>query len=594
MNIKGIFCTACLLAFYCIYISSYRFAYNFVVEINDWYYVFCLALTSLFILLLLYYKRSNRITIGFIECILFTLFVVGLFLVLGDFKFLNIHNEFFVNCLTFLCLYIILRFAPLLVLKKIIPIAISFVFLYEVTKGIIQLITGLNNNLPAEFYISGSLENSGFYSSFLVINLPIVLYTINEAKLPAFARKMSVCLLAIAIGLILVCTQARTAIIALFVFIVLLLITCTPLKVWLANEKKRLIYLLMILIAFVAILSYLTGIKAGSMHGRLLILNVCIQNIKAFFLGGVGIGQFSYYYPLWQINYFSTNQQVASKYFLNADESHVAFNEILQIFIETGIAGFAMTVVLLVYLLSVKAEEKISAVLKTTIILIATCSITSYPLHCNAVLFILVYCIALLIRTDKRKNIISIDNNKVASILLLSLIAASAVYSLRYARYVAEWNTLRNNIFKDSAQTVRGYGELLPKLNGNGKFLLEAGEQYTDIEKTAQAIAFLEKSKGNYISFRSFNSTALAYYQANNLAKTIENLELLSNLVPARFATKLQLLNLYIQDRDTAKAVQMGRTILTMAVKKMSPQVYEIKKRAKAILGTLEHNNDDF
>jgi len=97
----------------------------------------------------------------------------------------------------------------------------------------------------------------------------------------------------------------------------------------------------------------------------------------------------------------------------------------------------------------------------------------------------------------------------------------------------------------------------------------------------------LEESKQTYISYRTFNSTALAYYQANNYAKAIENLEMASNLIPSKFTTKLQLLNLYLLHSDTLKAVQVAKTILTMPIKKSSVKVDEIKSQASEMLTKL-------
>lgn len=559
-----------------------------MVEIDNWYYIFAFAVTSLAFIFLLQTTSGSQQRFQFIDLIFFLLLIVGLFFTITDSTVLNLNNEYFTTCLTFLSLYFLIRTAPLFLLQRFIPALISLLFFYELFQGYLQLIAALKSHGIPNLLITGNLENSGVYSFYLVINLPLVFYCIHKTRLSFWFKILSIDILLIVVIIILLFTQARTSIITLIAFIALIVFKHSHAKINLLFFRKRLSVLLVTTILFGLIIFYLMSIKADSVNGRILITKVCLQNIKKYCLTGIGIGQFSYYYPLWQINYFSFNHDVPAKYFLNATESHIALNEPLQIFIETGVLGIGIVICLLIYLLKIKTNHQLLSTLKITIILTVIASFTSYPLHCNVILFILMYCTASLIRLNKQPIQARFHNNNIAIIIILIFILFSAFNGFKQVGYISDWRALRNDVFKDSLQTQRGYTNLLLKLQNNGKFFLDMGEQLADIGNASEGVSLLEKSKHTYISYRTLNSTAMAYYQIGNLSKTIENFEMASNLIPSKFTPKLELLNLYLQCHDTTKAKQMSEIILSMPVKKPSPRINEIQNQAKGILLQIE------
>ena len=74
------------------------------------------------------------------------------------------------------------------------------------------------------------------------------------------------------------------------------------------------------------------------------------------------------------------------------------------------------------------------------------------------------------------------------------------------------------------------------------------------------------------------------YYQSGNIPAAIKNLEDLSNLIPSKFYPRYELVKLYYQSGDLLKCNQMARFILSMPVKKMSPEVNMIKKATRQLL----------
>ncbi|MEP6951378.1 MAG: hypothetical protein ABI863_18965 [Ginsengibacter sp.] len=110
------------------------------------------------------------------------------------------------------------------------------------------------------------------------------------------------------------------------------------------------------------------------------------------------------------------------------------------------------------------------------------------------------------------------------------------------------------------------------------------GEHLSAIGDTAHAIKILEASKQFYVSYRSFLSTADAYYQSGNIAGAISNLDILSNMIPNKFYPKYELAKLYYKSGDTIKGDPMARLILSMPVKKLSSDVNDMKNEITHIL----------
>ena len=331
--------------------------------------------------------------------------------------------------------------------------------------------------------------------------------------------------------------------------------------------------------------------------GRILIWKISLLHISDYIFRGIGIGNFSFYYPQWQISYFSNHINSPAFYILNADDSHIAFNEFLQIFTETGIIGLITFTALIIYVLRLKPERNKIFVLalKATIILILFASLSSYALHCNPLLFLFAFCIAALLSFSKTKIFKFSTRRSLPIIIFLlfqTLLFFTAYKSVRQYNLITKWETLRNNLFLAPSEIKSGYLELYPHLKSNGKFLLDMGEHLADINDTKFAVKILEESKKFYFSQRTLLATANAYYQLGDTANTIKNLEELSNLVPYQFYPKYNLVKLYIQSGDFIKATQKARILLSMPVKKPTSDVRLIKEETLRMLNKMAEKNN--
>ena len=141
--------------------------------------------------------------------------------------------------------------------------------------------------------------------------------------------------IAIVIALfLLMLLQSRTAVLAAATGV---LYVCYPfLRSWYSKQKIIFIGLSALALALV-VLS--TVVKTGSSLGRSFIWENSMRLLKENWLWGVGSGKFNRTYNHIQASYFAENS-ITDGVALRANDGYYAFNEWLQVWIETGISGF--------------------------------------------------------------------------------------------------------------------------------------------------------------------------------------------------------------------------------------------------------------
>ena len=182
------------------------------------------------------------------------------------------------------------------------------------------------------------------------------------------------------------------------------------------------------------------------------------------------------------------------------------------------------------------------------------------------------------------------ENPRKLTPLCQNKLALAAFKSMKHYQSITKWNSLREDLLTPPSQIKAGYFRLYPSLSTNGKFLLDMGEHLTDVGDLNNAVKVLEESKKYYLSYRTFISTADAYYQSGNIPGSIKNLEALSNLVPYKFYPRFELVKLYYQSGEVIKGEQMARFILSMPIKKMSAEVGWIKIETRKLLNEGGYN----
>ncbi|QEH42013.1 O-antigen ligase [Chitinophaga sp. XS-30] len=110
-------------------------------------------------------------------------------------------------------------------------------------------------------------------------------------------------------------------------------------------------------VGLAAFLFVVINIRTVSVFGRMLVWKICRPMVADAPVFGHGLGTFREIYPAYQMNYFSDPANAGDKRL--ADFVLYAYNEFLQIWIETGIVGLGLFVLMIV--LSVFARQSKSA-----------------------------------------------------------------------------------------------------------------------------------------------------------------------------------------------------------------------------------------
>lgn len=575
-------CTASILYIYAAF--YYRFAFNFETELNGQYFSAFIAVVGFTIVLGLNIFRKDNNKAQYAAMIIISLLL--LFSVFSD-KY-SFANEYWAVVLSVFILFVCLLFLPARIIVAF-PYFLVGMLLWQLWLGFEQM-DGLSFDAGV-LTLQGSLQNSGVFSCYLVIHLPLLYYLVFHRSISTSGLLSNlikwlkvICFLTIVgfIVFIIYSSQSRSAIIGLVAAIIAqcLFTYGLALKAWLQRIPKwaTVTSICFLIGAISSAAWYLFFLKQASAFGRAMKWEIAGQHIGDHFFTGTGIGRFSWYYPQWQAQYFEITPDPPGAYFLSAGESYIIFNEYLQLFETIGIIGFA-GFALLLYLFfkarSVAYAPLLSAIKITMVVLLVT-GLTTYSFHINVFLVQMAICLAATAIISL--NPISIRKGVIIPILLFAL-AAYTTFTI-YQRWKAaeNWNTARESRIP-AASIV--WPQLNKTLGRDGKFLTEYGCRQLENGYPEAAIVTLEKAKQYFISRNTIEALATAYEQAGNYPSAIENRRWLCGYLPNKFATKYELLKLYKKAGDTTEVHKMIITILTMPVKIPSAEVDRIIDEVK-------------
>ncbi|MEN5086778.1 O-antigen ligase family protein [Sphingobacterium faecium] len=430
-------------------------------------------------------------------------------------------------------------------------------------------------------------NNTGIFSIYCIVFIPTCYYIASKH----FCGKNLYIIFGIYLFIILsiiITLKSRTAIITLFiVFIVPYLIK------WVNRQQVRgrivIIILLILLISFGTY--YLFHLKQGSSFGRILMIDVSYKHIKEYFWTGIGLGNFTFYYPNWQSYFFNTTLNPNKGYFLNAGETYVIFNEFLQLFISIGAIVFSFISFCIIRFFLSKNEHKLFTLIKITFLIILSCSLTYYTLHINIVLILIAFYSALsfkILFLDRRAQ--SKEIYLLRSInILTTLLAVYVLYNV-YEKYKAinNWSIIKNS-YEKIDNIDRRLGLIENQLQNDGKFLADYGNYlYEHQSNVKSAVYYIEKSHNSFINLESKETLAYLYLEQKSYMKAIHAFEWLVNYIPNKFRYRLDLIELYIATNNREKALQLANSTLNMPVKIQSKEVDNIKYKIISIKNNID------
>ena len=507
-----------LAIFYIYYLLFYPYAFNYQTDINDYYVIRFVLAIILFIYIILHSLILSSTKFGAEFFIFFNLY----FLISNY----NKGNEYSIILFATMAIGAILYFG-----KPIFPRALFAIILGALLLEIVLIIRQVIIS-SSIYHLTGTFNNTGITAIYLTVHIPILEYfffyrkntieiQINRKTRTGTGRyelkndrEYSVLIFYTYLVLVftyLLVVRSRISIAAFAVCAIIFIFNMQSQqlkKKWSLLSKKIKILNIILGVSTISIfVIWLLSIKKGSLYGHLLLFKIAAKNLTENFWFGTGVGHFTSQYPRWQANFFSSSSYSTTDW-LSASESYLAFNEYIQLFETVGILGFVFGSSILFVFFSLKSHsnKKLMIALKTTVLAILICGLSSYPFHVNVLLLLLIICI--IIASSLKENNFStpwfpiyiLDKHTRFYRVCLIILYASSVQHLiisgvqLYSFY--KWQTVSVNSLTIDETGKDKLRKLYPVLKNDWKFLITYGTYLAkDSSSYADAIKILEEYK---------------------------------------------------------------------------------------------------
>ncbi|MCL2311748.1 MAG: O-antigen ligase family protein, partial [Firmicutes bacterium] len=496
----------------------------------------------------------------------------------------NMHTTKVVTFILLVTLYFFFRvlFSQCKISVQIILLALIIIALVEAVLGLMQLHDFAYSN-HGLFKTTGTFSNPGPYAGYLAIIFPVVLYEFvknNEIRVKNFLS-LNFSLLSIsskfltflvfsfsfltliAIILVLPATLSRASWLALVAgsLIVLEVHYFEHIKKFI-NEHKKKLALVGIVTGFFLFAAFagMYFMKKDSADGRTLMwkvsLQAAIQNPS-----GVGLGHFPAAYGKVQVDYFLSNKASEQEEYV-AGNPEYAFNEYLQISIESGVISLILYVALIV-LAMLKALRNNQYGIFGAFISLSVFALFSYPF---SMLPHLILFVALLATASSNTN-----NNyskesfhgfilKGGAVLLFMGLTVFCLIN-RYPVYKAykDWNY--NFSYGLSDERTESYERIYSSLKDNVTFLFEYAQHLAGHEKYEQSNIILQRAMQISCDPMLYNVMGRNHQALIQYDKAEQNFVTSTLLVPNRLYSHYLLTKLYNEMGNNEKATETANIV---------------------------------
>ncbi|WP_145670419.1 O-antigen ligase family protein [Chitinophaga polysaccharea] len=462
----------------------------------------------------------------------------------------------------------------------------SLFFASKIALSLLELAVGLFQFIKKE-PLTGTFYNTGIFSIYLSISAASILHLLlYPSEFPGSMssrhfRKLLLPLLA-CIVIVIILNRSRSSL-----FVLSFIMAGVSLQIPSHIFKRQFKQILVLLMA-ITVLVYSFSIKQGSSNGRILTSKIALQHIGDHFWWGTGTGKFTWYYPQWQATYFSNNPKVPANLINASGETYIIFNDLLQLLETIGALKMLMLILLLAFILRKKYPRSHPFhAIKTTLLSVALAGATSYPFHTNILILDAFLCILIGLKESVNpafKTASSNGNTIQIRLLLIIFMVLSAGW---WEKYIANERAVllggefdlpveeRKQVYKDSYAALKK----------DGKFLTEYGILLlSDSTETRNAIDLLHQAKAHFISSATIEATGNAYLINNDYKNAAACYKWLTDYTPGLFLPKYILLQIYVSSFRMKEAKELAALITEMQPKVSSPEVWQIKEYAKAVL----------
>lgn len=326
-----------------------------------------------------------------------------------------------------------------------------------------------------------------------------------------------------------------------------------------------------------AFLLFLYVSKPGSTSGRLHIYSVSLQILKDNWATGVGIGKFKAVFNEYQAAYFMQHD-IDSKRALLADNTFYAFNDYLQWVAETGIGGFILLACFAILLI-----KRISRLLKhhqnnpmlkgsvAAVISLSVSALFSYPFQVLSIQLTALACLGIILFFPMKL----VAANRAAQTLIVgvrSLYFIICTFFIFHSTCYIQTKSRERKAFQFSITgKKRNALDLYKKLAthypayGYNKYLYAEHCYY--MNETEKADSALAEAQKTYTDNKVYSLKARINVEKGNLKDAEQYFLKAIYMVPNRMASRFDIVQYYIENKDTAKALQWAYSIKNMPLK---------------------------
>lgn len=511
----------------------------------------------------------------------------------------NLSPEFFLLFIQMILLWFVLR-----IVYGLFPGLKTFVLAALLLWGLIEAIWGLGqlyNYLPSKhalFKTTGSFFNPGPYGGFIALMFPLLLHYWFLFK----QKKHDLSYFFIAVGVICFAvfpaTLSRTAWIAAIAGCLVVVIVNTRfmfrLRVfWRRREKQFIVYSAILCICLAAGACGIYHLKKDSADGRLFIWKITALAIQESPVKGTGMGGFPAAYAHAQLNYFKSGKATETEKRV-AGSPEYAFNEYLRIFLEQGIVG-GVIFLMLTFLIIRNGIKNKQIGAAGSFLTLSVFAIASYPysLWEFPVVWVLLGTVCTAGFESDNARIYRYGWKKISlSVLLIGILCSvSILCTLRqkeFYRAKKEWKKQQPfYTMKAYESVIDDYTELYPVLNYEQKFVFEYGLMLNAVGQREKADSIFVRGLELSCDPMFYNVRGRNYHEMGEYDKAEDCYVHSTWLLPERIYPYYLLTKLYADSvnyqpekmRRAAKAVlEKEPKVHSMAIREMRAEVKKLIK----------------
>ncbi|WZX38400.1 O-antigen ligase family protein [Petrimonas sulfuriphila] len=518
----------------------------------------------------------------------------------------NLSPEFLLFFIQIVLLWFILK-----ITYRFFPKFKAFILIGLLVWGLVEAVWGLGqlyNYFPTKhalFKTTGSFFNPGPYGGFIALIFPLALHYWlfyrykNKLTGYLFLFAGAVCLM------VFPATLSRTAWIAAIVGCAVVLLSdkriIVKLRLFWKRHRKQCIIGAALLSLFLVVAVYgIYHLKKDSADGRLFMWKITALAIRESPVKGSGLGGFPAAYAKAQMEYFKNGNGSETEK-LMAGSPEYAFNEYLQIFLEQGLFGFILFLLLSFLIIKSGIQNKqIGAV--GSFVTLSVFAFASYPyqLWQFPVVWVLLGTACTVGTDSKNSRIYQHGWKKIVVFILLlgALCSVSVITAYRqkiFYQEKKEWKKLRPFYAMKAYENVANdYEQLYPILNYEPKFVFEYGIILNAIGQREDADSIFNRGLEKSCDPMFYNVKGRNYQEMGEYSKAEECYINSIWLLPERIYPYYLLTKLYADSLNyqPGKMRQAALAVLEKEPKVHSLAIREMRDEVKKILKEKEVMNE--